>query len=66
MQSNITLKFEGLNEQELRRVHDTINTLFERDVFFMKNGQVILHFDHEGILQEIGFNYKRWKRRKSY
>jgi len=60
----ITLEFEGLTPQELQRIQDTIHILHKRDVFNMKNGKVILHYDYEGTLQEIGFEYKRWKRRK--
>ena len=65
MESNIKLELKGLNPQELAKVQQTIHTLFERDVFFMRNGKVVLHFDQESTLQEIEFNYKRWKRRKS-
>jgi hypothetical protein len=61
----LNLFFNNLNEAEFKRVSDSIQTMQERDVFMMKNGQVVLHYDHEGTLQEIGFNYKRWKRRKT-
>ncbi len=60
----ITIKIDNLTSEEGAKVQETIMTLFERDVFFMKNGKVVLHFDHEGTLQEIQFDYKRWKRRR--
>lgn len=65
MRNIITLEMPELNEEELRRVRETIHTLAERDVFMMRNGSATLHFDAEGTLQEIEFKYKRWKRRKS-
>jgi len=61
----LNLFFNNLNETEFKRVTDAVQTMQERDVFMMKNGKVELHYDHEGNLQEIGFTYKRWKRRKS-
>lgn len=60
----ITLEFEGLTPTELTKIQETIHILHKRDVFNMKNGKVILHYDHDGTLQEIAFDYKRWKRRK--
>ena len=60
----LTLEIPGLNDEEWRRVQDTVHTLAERDVFLMRNGSATLHFDSEGTLQEIEFKYKRWKRRK--
>ncbi len=51
-----------LTQAEIERVHETIRTLVQRDVLFMKNGRAVLHFDRTGDLQEIEFNYKRWRR----
>jgi len=61
----LDIAFESLTPEEAQRVRETIAVMFQRDVFMMKNGKVICHFDSFGTLQEVEFNYKRWKRRKN-
>lgn len=62
--SNIHLELEGLSQTQLEQMRSVIDAMFEANVFFIRNGKVILHFDNEGKLQEIAVDNKRWKRKK--
>ena len=64
MNSEIKLEFEGLNFKQTEHIREVINILFEAEAFTVRNGKVIMHFDHEGTLQEVSVDHKRWKRRK--
>lgn len=65
MNSKIELEFEGLDINQTEHIREIINVMFESGAFYIRNGKVVLHFDHEGTLQEVGVDHKRWKRRKS-
>lgn len=43
-------------------MEETIQILIEQKLFDLKNGSAELHFDDEGLLQEIVFKRKRRKR----
>lgn len=60
----INLKLEGITFEETERLRELIHTLIINGALHVKNGQTILHFDHEGTIQEIEIHYKRWKKNK--
>lgn len=62
--AQIKLDLAGMGMRETEMMRQTIEILFQNGVFHLKNGKAILNFDHEGILQEIAFDYKRWRRKK--
>lgn len=64
MSTKIELDFEGLDFKQTEHIREIINVMFESGAFMIKNGKVLLHFDHEGTLQEVAVDHKRWKRRK--
>ena len=51
--------------EEVERCREIIHTLFESDFFKIKNGKATVHFDHQGIVQQIGVDSIRWKRDKN-
>jgi len=51
--------FEEIEPREMIRVQQILQTLFEENIFDVKNGKVTLHFDSDKILREIEFNYKK-------
>jgi len=51
--------FEEIEPRDMIRVQQILQTLFEENIFDIKNGKVILHFDSEKKLREIEFNYKK-------
>lgn len=64
MEGIITLKLDGATLSETERCRLIVHTLFQQGVLNVKNGSVILHFDHEGVLQEIEVHKKQWRRNK--
>jgi hypothetical protein len=62
--ATIKLDFAGVSQRELVSIQQTIEILFQSGVFHIKNGKAILNFDHEGVLQEISLDYKKWRRKK--
>lgn len=62
--SEIKLQLDGMDERGVHRLREHIDIMFENGVFMLRNGKAILNFDHEGTLQEIAFDYKKWKRKK--
>lgn len=61
----ITITMEGVTFEQVERARLFIHELFTAGVLGLKNGRAILEFDHEGVLQEIKFDYIRWKRNKA-
>ena len=51
--------------EEVERCRQIIHTLFESDFFKIKNGKAMIHFDHMGIVQQIGIDAINRKRDKS-
>lgn len=62
--AELKFEFEGANPEALERYRQTIETIIAQGALNLRNGKVILNFDHEGSLQEIGFDYKRWRKKK--
>lgn len=60
----IYFTLEGVEQNEIERYRELIHTLILQGAFNVKNGKVTLHYDHEGELQEIEFNIKRWRKNK--
>lgn len=64
--STALLKFEidGITEEQTHSYREMIDILLINGVFNVKNGKVILNFDCDGVLQEIEFNVKKYRRKK--
>ena len=61
----VTLNFENVTQEELRRFHELIQELFLEGIFTMRSGKVILHFDINGVLQRIDWDLIKWRRDKA-
>lgn len=62
---NASLHFEfdgAVNKDVVEKMREGIQILIAQQVFGVRNGKVTLNFDHEGTLQEIEFNYKKWRK----
>lgn len=64
MEGIITLRLDGATLSDTERCRVIVHTLFQQGVLNIKNGSAILHFDYEGILQEIEIHKKQWRRNK--
>lgn len=60
----ITIALEGVSLEQTERLREAIHTLIEERVFSLRNGRAILHFDQDGILSAIDFDFQRWRRGK--
>lgn len=49
---------------DFRKYQDTFTLLQQSGVFNVRNGQAVLSFDHQGILQQVEFNVIGYKRGK--
>ena len=64
--SNITLEFpDTIKPEEILRIKSIIDQMFREGAFSIKNGRVILHFDHLGLLQIMAFDFIKWRRKSS-
>lgn len=61
----VFLDFDGLSQEGAERIRLIIVELFKAGVFAVKSGSATIHFDHEGTLQEISTNVKRYRRMKT-
>jgi len=62
---NAALHFEfdgAVNKDVVEKMRQGIQILIAQQVFGVRNGKVTLNFDNEGTLQEIEFNYKKWRK----
>jgi hypothetical protein len=58
----ITFEMEGVTQETTERYRDIIDILIRNGALQVRNGKVILHFDNQGILREMEFHVKRYKR----
>ena len=66
MKNTITLEFpDSVKPEEIVRIQQSLRQMIEEGVFSIKNGRVILHFDHLGILQIVAFDFIKWRRKSS-
>lgn len=63
--ARLLFELEGASPTSVEKMREGIQTLIAQQVFGIKNGKVILNFDSEGNLQEIEFNYKKWRKQKT-
>lgn len=64
MQGEIKIKLEGASWEETERCRAMIHLLFQQGVFNVRNGKVILNFDHNGLLSVIEKDVIAWRRDK--
>ena len=60
----IYYKLDGASIEETERCRIIIHNLFTSGVLNIKNGSATLHFDSEGLLQEIRLEKILYKRKK--
>lgn len=60
----IQIVLPGVTFEETERCRAIIHTLFQNEIFNIRNGKATLHFDHEGTLQQIQVDTTRWRRDK--
>ena len=63
-EGTILLKLEGVSLEDTDRYRQAIHTLIAQGVLGLRRGSVTLHFDHEGVIQEIEY-HRRWRRTSS-
>jgi hypothetical protein len=59
----ITFELEGLDDETVMRYHEMLDLIIRNGVLNVKNGKVILNFDSQGVLQEMEFQVKKYRRR---
>lgn len=66
MNSEITIEFnKPISDEELTRIEENLLSMIAQGVFTVRNGRAILHFDNEGKLQIIAFDFIKWRRAKN-
>lgn len=60
--ASLLFELEGVSPALVEKMREGIQTLIQQQIFGVRNGKVILNFDPEGNLQEIEFNYKKWRK----
>lgn len=63
--ARLLFELEGANPALVEKMREGIQTLIAQQVFGIKNGKVTLNFDADGTMQEIEFNYKKWRKSKT-
>ena len=60
----IEINLMDFSFEEAERARIIIHQLFEQGLFSLKNGKAILNFDQYGIMQQIEYNYVKWRKGK--
>lgn len=60
----ITIQRDDLKESDTIRLKNIFRTLVFSDIINMRNGQMILNFDDEGVLRSVDKHIKAWKHKK--
>lgn len=63
--AQIKVDLQGVGLDTSNKWREIIETLITQGAFSVKNGKVIMNFDHEGNLMEISFDFKKWRRGKN-
>lgn len=63
--SVITFEFEGLTEVETHRFRENMDLLIQQGFFNLHDGKGIAHFNFEGKIKEIGFDFTKWRYEKT-
>lgn len=58
------IEIEGISLEETERLRLLTFTLITEGIFHLRNGNATLHFDHQGQLQAVDVNYRKWRREK--
>jgi hypothetical protein len=61
----ITIDIDNVTPEDTERVRSVIERLILSGSFNVRNGNVTLHFDHEGVLQLIDSHVIRYRRKKA-
>lgn len=62
----ILLEFKDkMVPEEVVRIEKNLHAMIEQGAFSVRNGRVVLHFDHLGNLQIIAFDFIKWKRERA-
>ena len=63
--SQITINLHGADDKQTNRIKRILEILFDQRVFDFNNGNVVLHFDHEGTMRAIEWNKTKWRKEKA-
>lgn len=62
----IELKVEGKTPQEIARYIEILGVMLEKGALDgVKGGSTVLHFDKDGVFQQLQLDYSPWKRRRT-
>ena len=62
--SQIIIDLEGADYKQTMRIKKILEILFDQRLFDFSNGNVVLHFDHEGTMRAIEWNKTKWRKEK--
>ena len=57
----IEILLEGIPQVEVERFRAIIHELFAQGFFYTKNGKAVVHFDHEGNMRQLDYDYTKWR-----
>lgn len=55
----IVFEFQNTNAKTMVRYQQYFQQLIEANVFETRNGKVIMNFDNDGKLREVGYEFKK-------
>lgn len=59
--AQIVIELEGADPKMVERYRKICEVLISQKAFAVHGGKVVLHFDLDGDLRKIDFDYTRWK-----
>ncbi len=62
--SKVEFEFEGLTEEQTHRFRANMEILVQQGVFNIHDGKAIIHFNYEGKIKEINFDFIKWREPK--
>lgn len=65
-QGIIHIVLDNVSEVDTMRYREIIHTLISQGCLNVRNGCVIIRFDHEGTLQQIEIEHIKWRRPKQF
>ncbi len=60
-----TENVHAMSDHDIAQIDDIMNALISTGgLTGVKNGQTVIHFDHQGVFQRIELRYFPWQRRR--
>lgn len=62
--STITITLTGTTDEQTKRIARILGILFDQQLFNIRNGRAVLHFDVDGVLRVIDWETTKWRKEK--